>query len=60
MIHKGDFAKNSIAKTFIVVYVPRDFLTAKQDLFMECAVGAHVPGNNLSGWERKLNYIMSR
>ena len=65
MIRKGNFAKAifakvSIAKIFIVVYVSPNFLTAKQDLFMECVVGAHVSGDNLSGRERELNYIISR
>lgn len=55
MIHKGNFAK-----TFIVVYVPPDFLTAKQDLFMECVVGAPVSGDNLFGRERELNQIWQR
>ena len=59
-ICKESFAKNYLAKIFIVVYVRPDFLTAKQDLFMECVVGAHVSGDNLSGRERELNYIISR
>lgn len=60
MIHKEIFAKILFAKTFIVVYLRPDFITAKQDSFMECVVGAHVSGDNLSGPERKLNYIMGR
>ena len=57
---KAFFAKNYLAKGFIVMYLPPSFLTAKQDLFMECVVGAPVSGDNLFGRERELNHIWKR
>lgn len=57
---KVEFAKNSIAKIFIVSYVPPDFLTAKQGLFMECVVAAPASGDNLFGRENELHHIWER